>query len=113
MRVLASVLPKIFSTNKLSVSHNMAPNKLRQIIIGQIEAGKSKVSIARSLGVHIQTVYVANKVYHEHVTTDYNKTPSRPISSARIATREAIKERVEADADVGIHGLAREQTWPN
>ncbi len=61
----------------------MAPNKLRQMIILQIEAGETKSDIAKALGINRSTVYKAIEAYKKHGMTDYLAHPGRPIMMTR------------------------------
>ena len=86
----------------------MARNKSREIIIVCIKSGKTKSAIAKSMGVHINTVNYTWKVYLERGTTDNAPNPSRPISKEHKDIKEAISSRVKADPNVSVRGLSRE-----
>ncbi len=90
----------------------MSPNKLRQIIVTRIEAGESKSAIAKTMNIHINTVYKAWKVYKERGTTDDPPRPGRPISETRRSMNKSVRERVEEDPNVSIRALAREFEVP-
>ncbi len=86
----------------------MSPNKLRQIIVTRIEAGESKAAVARSIGVHINTVYKAWNAYKVRGTTNDAPRTGRPVSEVRKSMNKSVGDRVDEDPNVSIRGLARE-----
>ena len=90
----------------------MAPNKLRQIIVERIEAGEAKTDIARAMGVHINTVKYAWKVYQERGTTDNAPRPGQPIHNVRRSIKDDVATRIKQNPNVSIRALAREFETP-
>ena len=86
----------------------MSPNKLRQIIIARIESGESKTSIAKAMGVHINTVHKAWRAYQERGTTNDLPRTGRPVGESRRSIVQSVRERVDEDPNVSIRALARE-----
>ncbi len=91
-----------------AVENNMSPNKLRQIIIARIESGESKTSIAKAMGVHINTVHKAWRAYQERGTTNDLPRMGRPVGETRRSIVQSVRERVDEDPNVSIRALARE-----
>ena len=88
----------------------MSSNKLCQIINARIKSGKSKASIARSMGIHINTVYKAWRAYKEQGTTNDALRTGRPVGEVRRAMIESVKGIVKENPNRLIRGLARELT---
>ena len=86
----------------------MSPNKLRQIIVARLEAGESKTAVAKAMGVHINTVRYAWKVYKKRGHTDNIPSPGQTISEARRSVKEDVAARIEQDPNVSIRALGRE-----
>ncbi len=86
----------------------MLANKLLQKIIARLEAGKSKSDIAVAMGVHINTVRYAWKVYQERGTTDDPPRPGPAISDTRKSVKDDVAARIKKDPNISIRALARE-----
>ncbi len=91
----------------------MAPNKLREIIVARVLAGERKSDIARAMKIHSNTVYNAWRDYQVRGTTDKSPMSGRPISEDRKVIEESVRTRVEEDPNVSIRALSRELNVPD
>ena len=83
-------------------------NKLREVIVARVEAGETKASIARTMGVHISTVKKALKIYKEHGTTNYRTRGGNTVSKERRSLANYVKEKIDTDPNISINKLARD-----
>ncbi len=82
--------------------------KLIEVIVVLIEAGETKFSIVRAVGVHISTVKKALKAYKEHGTMDYCPSGGNIVFNERSSLANHLKAKINFNPNISINQLTRD-----
>ena len=90
----------------------MARNKVRELVIAQLLAGKAQADVAKSMGIPIGTIKSHWRLYKQRGTTDDAPITGRPKTSRTEATINATREAIEENPNTSIRRLGRELEVP-